>query len=352
VEAVICSGRLSVTAMGRALRSATSARHRIKRVDRLVSNRGLQCHLLELYRCLAARVIRCQRPVLLLDWSKLAHDHWVLTAAAALDGRCVPLLSVVRSERWLGTKHAHTQFLQQLQDVLPDGCRPVLVVDAGFLTPFYQAVERLGWHYVGRLDANTRLRLQPRARWQSSRQLHELATTVAQDYPQAWLRESDPMALRLVVGKKPRRKRHSHRRSRNGSERKARRRADRPWLLVTNLESSTAEQIVGIYRLRMQIEQWFRDTKNDRFGWALRQTRCTSRLRLQVLLLLAALATCQVLLAGLQAEAQQLHRRLQASSRRHRRWLSLAYLGQLALRQGLLHSQASPPPLPIHALPA
>lgn len=39
VEALIHGGRLTVTGLGRALRSGTTVKHAIKRMDRLLSNR-------------------------------------------------------------------------------------------------------------------------------------------------------------------------------------------------------------------------------------------------------------------------------------------------------------------------
>ncbi|XXF08310.1 transposase [Pseudomonas sp. D2-3] len=35
--------------------------------------------------------------------------------------------------------------------MLPDQCVPILVTDAGFHRPWFQAVEAKGWYYVGRV---------------------------------------------------------------------------------------------------------------------------------------------------------------------------------------------------------
>ena len=83
-----------------------------------------------------------------------------------------------------------------------------------------------------------------------------------------------------------------------------RKRACEPILIATNLENDAAHDIVRIYAARMQIEETFRDTKSPRFGWGLdySKTRCTRRL--DVLLMLTALAFAAVVLIG--AAARQL----------------------------------------------
>ncbi len=35
--------------------------------------------------------------------------------------------------------------------MLPPHCRPILVTDAGFRTPWFKQVEALGWDWVGRI---------------------------------------------------------------------------------------------------------------------------------------------------------------------------------------------------------
>jgi hypothetical protein len=45
----------------------------------------------------------------------------------------------------------HEQFLKVLQKRLPPRCRPILVTDPGFRTPWFKQVEALGWDWVGRI---------------------------------------------------------------------------------------------------------------------------------------------------------------------------------------------------------
>jgi hypothetical protein len=71
---------------------------------------------------------------------------------------------------------------------------------------------------------------------------------------------------------------------------------DACWFLMTNLTAGPA-RISRLYARRMTIEQLFRDLKNKRNGWSLRDTRITRPDRLDRLLLILAIA--YLLLCGL-----------------------------------------------------
>ena len=42
-------------------------------------------------------------------------------------------------------------FLAHLRAVLPVGCAPILITDAGFRGPWFREVERYGWDWIGRV---------------------------------------------------------------------------------------------------------------------------------------------------------------------------------------------------------
>jgi hypothetical protein len=71
---------------------------------------------------------------------------------------------------------------------------------------------------------------------------------------------------------------------------------DECWFLMTNLQAGPA-QLSQLYRQRMTIEELFRDQKNKRNGWSLRDTRMTQPRRLDRLLLILAIA--YLLLCGI-----------------------------------------------------
>jgi len=70
------------------------------------------------------------------------------------------------------------------------------------------------------------------------------------------------------------------------------------WFLITNLGGGV-EQAAAIFKRRMMIEELFRDTKNVRNGWALRQVRIGKKGRFERLLLVLAVAYLLLMATGL-----------------------------------------------------
>lgn len=102
-----------------------------------------------------------------------------------------------------------------------------------------------------------------------------------------------------------------------------------PWLLVSSLPDcfNYATKIAKCYGKRMQIEESFRDQKSQTYGLGSEAHRTYKRKRLEVLLLLAALANWLHYMIGLAAELAGKHLQFQANSIKHRRVLSFNYLG-------------------------
>lgn len=331
VTGLMLSQRASVTSIGRARPGLQKARHGIKAVDRLLSNPKLQRELTLWYTALAAKLVRCERRVLvLLDWTQLQGDLWALVAAIPFRGRSVPLLARSYDKSQVGAREVHVEFLRELRRILPAKCTPVIVADGGFRSPFFVACADQRMYFVVRLR-NERATLQANGR-ASFRQVFDLATTdpqclgTARPYASSQL----SMSMRVVLGQRPKGARR--RRADDDYERK---RALEPWLLGTNLENEAAATVVAIYAQRMQIEECFRDAKCPRFGWGLRFAATRSQERFDVLLLLAALAFACVVLIGAAAVQAGLERSLRASSSR-RQLLSLFRVGSLVTRSRVL----------------
>jgi len=332
VDALLAGGRLSLTALGRSLAGSTAPKHRIKRVDRFLgSPRGREERLLY-YAAVARRLLgQSRRPVVLLDWTQISGQHYALVAAIASQGRGVPIYSEVHDERLLSNPGVQERFLKTLGRLLPPDCRPVIVADAGFKTPFFLAVKGLGWDFVIRLRGNCSLkRFLPRVYLRFKR-----AFARAVDEPRSlgeWIpyATGNWTAFRIILGA----------RSPRGKQRHVRfyeRRAVEPWLLATTLRSEVPSGIVAIYAMRMQIEETFRDAKNPRLGWALDHAGSRSPERLEALLLIAALALVATVLAGAALEELELARRYQANTVRSRRVLSLVRIGMYSLQSEALN---------------
>jgi hypothetical protein len=104
---------------------------------------------------------------------------------------------------------------------------------------------------------------------------------------------------------------------------------DHHWLIAISLPRTkcVGKKIVAIYRLRMQIEEEFRDIKSSLFGLGFEHHKSRCVQRIAILILIAALASILANIIGLAIFMVGLHRRYQANTVKTRRVLSFHYLG-------------------------
>jgi len=327
---------LTVTHLGRSIKSEAKEKHCIKRADRLLSNRRLQRERLGIYSALTAQIIGSrQRPVILVDWSDMdeCKRHFLLRASVPIEGRSLTLYEEVHTLKSKEKPKTHQRFLQQLQAMLPADCRPIVVTDAGFRTPWFKQVEALGWDWVGRIRNRHQVWLAGNDTWIGCKTLYDQATPTPKALGHAHLTLNNPLACRLVLYKgKPKGRVHRNRlgqRVRSSHSRKHERAQREPWLLATSLPEGfkLAEKAVRIYALRMRIEEAFRDLKSTRFGLSLELHRTYHVERLQVLLLIATLALLVAWLMGKATELSGQHRQYQANTVKDRVVLSTIFIG-------------------------
>jgi hypothetical protein len=333
VSALLYGRRLTLTDPGRAMPSRAYVKHSSKRVDRLLGNVQLQHERpLFYWKMLTALIGSLRHPLILVDWSPInaASDLYLLRASIPLAGRAFPIYESVHDRE--GCPRQQRRLLDALELMLPEQCVPILVTDAGFRHPWFQAVEAKGWYYVGRVR-NRDLYRNQQGQWQPIKQLYRQTTSTARSLGQIEMTRSAPYQVALYGIPQPPKGR-KHRRvtgsiARSKLSRQNARREQQPWLLACNLPQPQwmARKIVGIYRKRMQIEEGFRDMKSLRFGFAfdMHRTRCPRRI--EILMLIAALACYALHLAGLQARTTGRSRHFQSNSIRHKPVLSLWRLG-------------------------
>lgn len=331
---------LTVTALGRALDSATSAKHNIKRIDRLVGNPHLLCECPRLYGALTKWLITgIDQPVILVDWSDLTPDRqWqLLRAAIPVGGRALTLYEEVHPLKRLGNRRVHRAFLKALQQLLPKDMTPILVTDAGFRTTWFQQVDALGWCWVGRIRGRDYVRYVDTPAWVSCKQVFAQATQHPKTLGLAHIVRSNPTLCTLHLVRRPKRGRTQKSRfgqpvrCRHSQKNAARERE--PWLIAasTGVDESCAKQVMRLYRQRMQIEEAFRDLKCVRYGLGLSLCLTRDPHRLQLLLLIGALALFVLWLTGCAACANQQHLQFQSNTTRNRTVLSVIYLAMLIL---------------------
>ncbi|AZE92316.1 Mobile element protein [Pseudomonas orientalis] len=308
-------------------------KHAIKRVDRLLGNQHLRAErplfYLVILRALLGSV---KHPLILVDWSRIdaPGDAFLLRAAIPLAGRSFPIYESVHERE--GCPKYQNRLLKTLAELLPDGCVPVMVTDAGFRRPWMKAVAARGWYYVARIR-NRELYRREEGEWLPVKNLYALATSSPKSLGRVEMTRSAPHLIDLYCvrhsakGRKHQRVTGSIAKSK--LSRQSARREREPWLLASNLKQDewNPAKVVAIYKRRMQIEEGFRDVKSEHFGLGLNLHRSHCPKRIEVLLLIAALANYLLFLTGLQARESGLERRYQSNSIKEKRVLSLWRLG-------------------------
>jgi hypothetical protein len=262
---------------------------------------------------------------------------WSLVAAVSFEGRAVTIYSETHPVSRYLKPAVHRAFLRKLRQVLPVGCTPIILTDAGFRSPWMKEVSRLGWDYVCRLRGLNRLREPGRIGWSKLIHFFERMGKGARDFGTCELGLRALFKTRVVGFSK-------RRRSQNWREKwgklsrtnhhKQLRSAREPWILATSLKCSP-NKVVALYQRRMQIEETFRDSKSANLGLSLAHARTKRPARVDIVMLLISLAHLLSLVAGFVAEACKLDRAFQANTLRKRRVLSVCKLGRLLLaREG------------------
>lgn len=311
IDSLLHGRRLTLMELARHFPGAEYVRGPLKRLDRFLGNHRVYDLRRQYYQQVAHWLIPGDRPVIIVDWSELKSDGcWhLLRAGIACRGRTLTLYEEVHPEALKSNPQVEAAFLQRLKQLLPQALCPIIVTDAGFRTPWFRAVESLGWHWVGRLRQNTCVRLyeeqsDTQSPWMPRTALYKRVTTKPCSY-EAQINRRSPLTCRLTLIRQRSRGRRSHNyygdRRRSGYSEEFARSASEPWILAAScsLQALSAAQVVGVYRKRMQIEQSFRDLKSHRYGCAFEHTLTRKPHRLEMLLLLQMLASLVAWLAGI-----------------------------------------------------
>lgn len=336
VESLAEGRRLTLTGLGRSLKSKAKVKHNIKRMDRLLGNEKLlgECELV--YGALAQMVLNgVKRPVIIVDWTEVAWNQkfHLLRAAIPVGGRTMTVYEEVHPRSAHTSRRVHRRFLQKLKMIVGDSCKPILVTDAGFRAPWFQAVEELGWDWIGRIRHTTLVCEVDGSSWVPCKSLYSKANRRPTGLGAFVVTKSNPLHcfLYLVKSRKRGRVKKTTRgtRSRANQSLKVAAREREPWLIASSLPSSDAmaKSVVRLYRQRMQIEESFRDMKNRRSGFGLRDSRTNTSNRLTILMLINTLSQFAVWLTGRAGQTQQLHRQLQANTIREKTVLSTFFIG-------------------------
>ena len=344
VESVVTGSKLTLSDMGRGIHGRVAVKHNIKRIDRLLGNDSLHTEIPKLYEALIRQFLEgITMPLIVIDWSDLTPDRkWqLLRASVAIEGRSMTLYEEVHPQSSATSPNVHQVFLTRLATMLPSGCIPILITDAGFRSTWFKLVNRMGWYWIGRIRNRDMVSPANDDVWVGCKTLYTLATTKAKTLGQYNYVRKHPVPCRLVLIKHASQKRHKTSRSGNqvcssNSQKNARAQRE-PWLLAASpkLDHLTAQAIVAVYAQRMQIEESFRDLKSERFGLGYYANRSTQKNRLGVLLLIACLASFVLRLIGEVGKTRQMEFQFQSNTRRSRPVLSVISLALQLVQHGM-----------------
>jgi len=340
VEAGLSGAPLTITALGRALSGNAFIKHKIKRMDRLLGNSHLGDERKAIYGAMALWLLKSTHlPIILFDWSPLTDDQsqQLLRASLPVGGRSISLYEEIHPRKKLGNPRVQKLFLARLLQFLPQGIIPIAVADSGFRTPFFREVERLGWHWLGRIRNRDYVAfVADKEQWLPAKSLYAKATRKAKLLGEAhWVR-NHPLCGELVAYyRKPKGRKHLTLGKTPAKSRYSRKHAKRekePWLLVISpsLKAFSAVRVVNYYRTRMQIEESFRDTKGMHYGLDLaRESRIQSERRAN-LLLIAALIIFTLWLIGINIKGTETERQIRVNSSQKHSPYSVIFLARIA----------------------
>jgi hypothetical protein len=283
----------SLAAIGRRMLPTTVVKHRIKRVDRFLKNQRVEVS--EAMRGTVGWFLRQsgKRFVVAIDWVDI-RSFMVLTLAATFHGRAIPLLWTTCT-KWKFRKSQNDLeegLLRLFHTMVADPGQIVLIADRGFgRAELARTLQELGFHYVIRFQSKVTIQCP-----QYTGKLNELPVSrgTSRMLRNVLYRKYKPVEQNVVVywqyGQKE------------------------PWFLMTDLDCRP-EDVAQIYGRRMKIEQVFRDEKNMRYGFSLRQVRVKDPSRLQRLLLLIAMAYIFLVAVGFLSQKKLSPRHWSSSSK-------------------------------------
>jgi hypothetical protein len=327
VEAVIRGKKLSLTALARSISLPIQERSAIKKIDRLLGNTKLHGERITIYKTCIHQVLgENKRPIIIIDWSQVPNtSFYVLRAAFVVQGRALTLYEEVHPISRLGNTKVQTTFLVNFKSALPHDVKPIILTDAGFYNEWFREVSNLQWDYIGRLRGNHSYTIDGE-NWLKCLGSFSSATNKAECLGSAMLCKKNTIRTYLYLIKDlPKINKYKNRNNKEIYKKLAK----DPWLLASSLSKDihyTENDVINLYRKRMQIEEGFRELKSSRYGLSFEHAYSKKIQRIEIFLLIAMLACLIAYITGIVAEHKKLHHQFQVNTLK-RRVLSYFFLG-------------------------
>jgi hypothetical protein len=318
------------------LAGRAKTKHAIKTVDRLLGNEHLRREAVLFKSVFVAQLPRGGRPILLIDWTDIGKQWAALVVTLVHEGRGLVLTWEVHPRRKENNPRIESTLLRNLSELLPAGCQPILVTDAGFRGPWLRKVKEAGWDFVTRVRGRVTVRATGSSDWLPVKSLWDKANGRPRDLGEHDVARYLPVRARLIGVWKNKPKRAGTEPKIGRRKKRNIRAAKEPWILATSLRDVAPDRVAELYATRMRIELTFRDQKCPRLGLGLDLVRTNHLERVEVYLLLSAIAHYVLMQLGAAAERARLAPAFQANTVRDRRVLSLVRLGREVLARWAL----------------
>lgn len=275
--------QFSLAGLATELEAETSYKHKLKRLDRFLSNDHIQPDkAFEPFRQKLLKK-RKKRLIVALDWTQFGSLH-TLALVAVFKGRAIPLFwtTVDQAGLYKQQTRLEKQMLSAFKDCLPQGLKVVVLADRGFgKTDLAKHCQQLGLDYLIRIQPNVQIRCEQHSGLLKTYEVQPGQCHVLKDVQ---FRKHHPVCQQVIVC------------------RRRRKRAE-VWYLMSSLQIAAA-RLVTLYSKRMTIEESFRDQKSQRSGFCLGDTLIHTPERLDRLLLVLAIVYLLLCGLGLHAKAE------------------------------------------------
>jgi hypothetical protein len=326
---------LTVTEIGKKLSSKATVKSKIYATHTFVNNYALEKNMALIYKGFAHFFWgNASELVILIDWTgACSKGYHCLEASVVGHGRSIPIYHEVHPEAEQENAEVHRSFLKTLHDIIPSHLSITVITDAGFHRDWFKDVIALHWDVIGRIYSRYHYQPEGEANWLSAKEIvfNGVGNAVALGRVKLG-KTKTPLEGYLYAYKEKLSRKIRKKKNKYPSHDKAH--SDyykRGWVLFSSL-NKPPRFLVSYYKKRMQIEQNFKDIKNEKLGLGLRRTLSLGKTRINMLFFLAVLLIIIAWWFGLMIETLNEHRKYQANTVYKKRVRSFIHLARLAFR--------------------
>lgn len=282
------SSKLRLHKLGESLALAKNLKkkHATKQIDRLLSNEKFT--IWDIASSWVPFIIGSRDKVYVaLDWTSFANDDQesICINLITSHGRATPLLwkTVHKSQLKHNRGRYEDQLLSKLKDSIPANVEVTVIADRGFASyKFFEFIEKdLNFKYIIRIKATTTIISNKGTAHKAIEWLSKDGH--ARNFKQAKLTKQGFLVEQAIVCREKNMK--------------------AAWILVTNDPTLKTREVINLYAKRWKIEPYFRDIKDERFGFGLSAVHISSAERRDRLLFIVAITYVLMTILGAAGEA-------------------------------------------------